>query len=117
MTKQVFIAGAAGLVGQNLIAALAGSEDLRIVGIDKHGANLATLRRLHPNLQLIEADLAEPGAWEKEAAASDCIVMLQAQIGGLDPKAFERNNIISPRRILDAAGGRSPYLVHVSSSV
>jgi nucleoside-diphosphate-sugar epimerase len=117
MTKQVFVTGAAGLVGQNLIASLSGAKGLRIVGVDKHAANLATLRRLHPEIELIEADLAEPGAWTKAAAASDCIVMLQAQIGGLHPEEFERNNVVATERVLEAVGGRSPYLAHISSSV
>ncbi len=116
MTKRVFIAGAAGLVGQNLVALLG---DVEIVGVDKHPANVAILRQLHPEITLFEADLAEPGSWEAAAAECDCIVMLQAQIGGLDCSAFERNNIVSTKRILAAAtsSGRSPYLVHVSSSV
>ena len=116
MTKRVFITGAAGLVGQNLIAALSG-KDVALVGVDKHHANLQILRELHPEVMLIEADLAEPGPWEAEAAACDCVVMLQAQIGGLDRTDFERNNVTATKRVLDAVAGRSPYLVHVSSSV
>ncbi len=116
MTKRVFIAGAAGLVGQNLIALL---DDVEIVCADKHSANLMVLRKLHPSLEVIEADLAEPGPWEDVVANCDCIVMLQAQIGGLDWTDFERNNIASTQRVLAAAtkSKRARYLVHVSSSV
>lgn len=118
MTSRVFMTGAAGLVGQNLIAALAG-QDVEIVGVDKHAANLKILRQLHPDMRLIEADLAEPGAWEAEVAASDCVVMLQAQIGGLNWEDFERNNLTATQRVLDAmkAAPKTPYLVHISSSV
>jgi nucleoside-diphosphate-sugar epimerase len=116
MTKRIFISGAAGLVGQNLIATLAGA-DVSIVGVDKHAANLKILRELHPGITLIEADLAEPGAWQAEAGACDCLVMLQAQIGGLYREEFDRNNVVATERILEAAAARSPYLVHVSSSV
>ena len=43
--KRVFISGAAGLVGQNLIASLQGVD---IVGVDKHPQNLAILRDFKP---------------------------------------------------------------------
>ncbi|MGC1301848.1 MAG: NAD(P)-dependent oxidoreductase [Caulobacteraceae bacterium] len=115
---RVFITGAAGLVGQNIMPALVASGDYEIVGVDKHQANLAILRSFHPDIRLIEADLSEPGPWQAEAAAADSIVMLHAQIGGLDGDAFERNNVTATRRVLDAAAtGAAGYLVHISSSV
>ena len=116
MTKRVFITGVAGLVGQNLVAAL--SQDWEITGMDKHTHNLSVLRKLHPGLRLIEGDCAEPGAWEKEVAACDCLVMLHAQIGGPRLEEFIRNNVTATERILATArGGKVSYLVHVSSSV
>jgi nucleoside-diphosphate-sugar epimerase len=115
---RIAITGAAGLVGQNLIPRLKGG-DREIVAIDKHPANTAILRRMHPDITVIGADMAEPGPWEAELGACDAIVMLQAQIGGLDPAPFARNNITSTERALAAAhaGGRCGYIVHVSSSV
>ena len=114
--RRVFIPGAAGLVGQNLIARLAGTE-IEIVAVDKHTANLNILRSLHPGIKIIEADVANPGPWTIEAATCDAVVMLQAQIGGLQRDEFERNNVTSTARVLDAVSARAPYLVHVSSSV
>jgi nucleoside-diphosphate-sugar epimerase len=117
MTTRVFIAGAAGLVGQNLIAILAGS-DVEIIGVDKSKANLKILGELHPEIRLIEADLAEPGPWQSEVASCDVVVMLQAQIGGLNWEDFVRNNMTSTERVLQAmAANPDAYLVHVSSSV
>ena len=116
MTKRIFITGAAGLVGQNLIAQLAGSEGLELVAVDKHPENTAVLRRLHPDMTVILADLAEPGEWEQVAQTCDAVVLLQAQIGGLDPLEFARNNIKATERVL-AAARPDAYLVHVSSSV
>jgi uncharacterized protein YbjT (DUF2867 family) len=55
----------------------------RLVAIDKHPVNTATLRRLHPDITVIEADLAEPGAWEAAFAGASTVVLNQAQIGGL----------------------------------
>ncbi len=116
MSKRIFLPGAAGLVGQNLVARIAASGQ-EIVAVDKHRANLQVLGRLHPEITIIEADVAEPGPWQAEAATCDCVVMLQAQIGGLHRQEFERNNVTATRRVLDAVGARAPYLVHVSSSV
>lgn len=115
---RIVITGAAGLVGQNLIPRLKGAGR-ELVAIDKHKSNTAILRCMHPDIAVVEADMAEPGSWEAEVAACDAIVMLQAQIGGLDPAPFQRNNITSTERALAAArvGGRCGYIVHVSSSV
>ena len=118
MMQRILVTGAAGLVGQNLIAQLARTGEFELAAVDKHPQNTAILQRLHPQLQVITADLAEPGEWEDVAAGCDAVVMLQAQIGGLDPEAFSRNNIVATDRVRAAAGrGKRPYVVHVSSSV
>ena len=70
--------------------------------IDKHAANLAVLARMHPDVVIEHADLAEPGTWERHFAGADAVVMLQAQIGGTDPLPFVRNNITATDLILDA---------------
>ncbi|MEO1251518.1 MAG: NAD(P)-dependent oxidoreductase [Pseudomonadota bacterium] len=113
----IFITGAAGLVGQNLIARLS-HDDYRFIAVDKHPNNVAILRELHPDIDVIEADLAEPGDWEALARGAEIHVILHAQIGGLDQEEFERNNITATKRILAAAkAGRCSYIVHASSSV
>ena len=75
MMQRILVTGAAGLVGQNLIAQLARTGEFDLVAVDKHPQNTAILQRLHPQLQVITADLAEPGAWEDVAAA--CLFVLQ----------------------------------------
>ena len=118
LTQRIVITGAAGLVGQNLALRLHQAGYTCIVGIDKHAHNLAVLREQQPYVCAIHADLAEPGAWEQEIAQADIVVLNQAQIGGLDWDAFERNNLIATRRILDAVNPRRPpFIVHISSSV
>ena len=115
---RVVVAGAAGLVGQNLLARLKVQNQRQLVAIDKHSANMEILRRLHPAVEAIEADMAEPGAWEAAVADCDVLILLQAQIGGLVWEDFRRNNLISTERALAAAkSGRRPYVIHVSSSV
>ncbi|MEB3269954.1 MAG: NAD(P)-dependent oxidoreductase, partial [Leptolyngbya sp.] len=115
---RVLVTGAAGLVGQNLIASLKRNPSLSLVAMDKHPANTAILRQLHPDIEVHEVDLAEPGDWESVAAGVDLAVMLQAQIGGLDGSEFDRNNITATERVLSALqSGNCQYLVHASSSV
>jgi nucleoside-diphosphate-sugar epimerase len=118
MPKRIFITGAAGLVGQNLIAHLRASGITDIIGVDKHSHNLAVLKRLHPDLRLIDADCAEAGEWEELVHDCDSLVILHAQIGGLHEQEFVRNNVSATERVLRAAErGRLSYIVHVSSSV
>lgn len=118
MTK-VLITGAAGLIGQNLIARLKSQPGMLIVGIDKSAANTATLRRLHPEITVIEADLAHDTGWEGAALDGvDVVVVGHAQIGGLVEQEFTKNNVVATENLLAAIeerGGRR--LVHISSSV
>jgi nucleoside-diphosphate-sugar epimerase len=115
---RIVVTGAAGLVGQNLIAALADRPDLEVVGIDKHSQNLAILRANHPEITLVEADLSKSGDWEAHVSKAQCVIMLHAQIGGLNPKEFEDNNVVATKRVMDVATkGACQYVVHVSSSV
>lgn len=118
MTAKIAITGAAGLVGQNLIPRLKARGYGDIVAVDKHPANTALLRRLHPDIEIVEADLARAGPWRQAVAAADVAVVCHAQIGGLDRDAYARNNITATERLLDAVASRPDvYLVHVSSSV
>lgn len=116
MTR-VVVTGAAGLVGQNLIPRLK-DRGYTIVGVDKHPANTAKLRALHPDIEVIEADLARPGAWADAFAGADAVVLNQAQIGGLERGPFVANNVTATENILAAMRAHAtPYFVHISSSV
>jgi nucleoside-diphosphate-sugar epimerase len=114
---KVVVTGAAGLVGQNLIPRLK-ARAYQITAIDKHPSNTATLRRLHPDIMVIEADLAECGGWYGSLADADAVVLCHAQIGGLDEKEFNRNNVVATQNLLDAlAINPNCYVAHISSSV
>jgi nucleoside-diphosphate-sugar epimerase len=115
---KIVITGAAGLVGQNLIARLKQRGTDTIVAIDKHGANTRLLAGLHPDIQVIEADMAEPGPWQQALSGADSIVIGHAQIGGLVEQEFTRNNVTATQRLLDAVRAMGGcHLVHLSSSV
>jgi nucleoside-diphosphate-sugar epimerase len=115
--KTIVVTGAAGLVGQNLIPRLK-VRGHRIIGIDKHPTNTARLRELHPDIKVIEADLAQPGAWSDAFAGADAVVLNQAQIGGLERGPFVANNVTATEHILAAmAKHGTPHFVHISSSV
>src|SRR6185503_483100 len=73
---KIVLTGAAGLVGQNLIVELKAQGYTRLVAIDKHAHNLAILRQLHPDVETIDADLAEPGIWERTFDGAACVVQL-----------------------------------------
>jgi nucleoside-diphosphate-sugar epimerase len=114
---KIAVTGAAGLVGQNLIPRLKARGYTNIVAIDKHPANTAILRRLHPDLTVIETDLAKDSDWQTAAADADVVILAHAQIGGLDEAAFTANNVTATARVIEAVRAKSPYVVHLSSSV
>lgn len=115
---KIAITGAAGLVGQNLVARLKARGYREIVAIDKHPANTAILRRLHPDIVVVEADLARDDHWREALKGADVVIVSHAQIGGLDAEAFETNNVTATRRLLDAVRAQGgAYVVHISSSV
>ena len=117
-SARIAITGAAGLVGQNLVIGLRAHGFDRIVAIDKHAANLSVLRELHPDVEIIHADLAQNGAWRQALMGIDALVVSHAQLGGNDAKAFATNSVESTNRLVAAAiAAEVPYLVHVSSSV
>ncbi|MDY0136427.1 MAG: NAD-dependent epimerase/dehydratase family protein [Thiomicrospira sp.] len=116
---KIVLPGAAGLVGQNLIVQLKQKGYTNLVAIDKHHANLRILKQLHPDVETIEADLAEKDEkWAQAFAGADVVVMLQAQIGAPTLEPFIRNNITSTENVLAVIKRFNiPYLVHISSSV
>ncbi|MCP3871004.1 MAG: NAD-dependent epimerase/dehydratase family protein [Gammaproteobacteria bacterium] len=117
-TDRIVITGGAGLVGQNLIVHLKSRGYTDLVTIDKHLHNTRILQQLHPDIEVISADLSQPGDWEQAMEGGGALVMLHAQIGGLNKGAFIANNVTATRRVLEAAQARGvKHLVHISSSV
>lgn len=117
-SAKIVLFGGAGLVGQNLLVLLAERGFTRLTVVDKHAPNAAIVRRLHPGVEVVVGDMAEPGDWEGSVTGASAAVMLQAQIGGEVEEEYRRNNLVSTERALAACRSAGvPYLVHVSSSV
>jgi nucleoside-diphosphate-sugar epimerase len=115
---KIVITGAAGLVGQNLIPRLKKRPGIDLVCIDKHRANLRVLRQLHPDVEVVEADLAKGGNWETALEGADSVVVGHAQIGGIVEAEFTANNVVATERLLEAIAKRGgAHLVQISSSV
>ncbi len=116
--SKIVLPGGAGLVGQNLVARLIAKGYRNILVLDKHQTNIAVLRRIQPSISVEYADLSQPGEWTKHFEGAEVVVMLQAQIGGIDYDEFVRNNVDSTRLILEQIRlNNIPQLVHISSSV
>jgi nucleoside-diphosphate-sugar epimerase len=116
--RKIILPGGAGLVGQNLVVRLRAHGYTDIVVLDKHHANLAMLRKVHPDITAEHADLSRDGDWRRHFGDADIVVMLQAQIGGNDYGAFVRNNVDSTSLIVDEIKRhKNTYVVHISSSV
>lgn len=118
MTGKIVITGAAGLVGQNLVQRLKARGFTDIVAIDKAPGNAAILRQLHPDIEVIVADLAVDDGWQERIEGASTLVHGHAQIGGLVAEEFQRNNVRASERVIEAARLHGvPYLVNISSSV
>jgi nucleoside-diphosphate-sugar epimerase len=115
---RVVVTGAAGLVGQNLIPRLKARGFAEVIAIDKHPANCAIFRKLHPDLRLIEADLAHDDGWQDALAGASALISAHAQIGGVDPDAYIANNVTATEHLVAAAEHANvSYMVQISSSV
>jgi nucleoside-diphosphate-sugar epimerase len=117
-TDKIVITGAAGLVGQNLVLLLREQGYTNLVAMDKHAANLETLKSLNPGVTTRCADLGEVGDWKSDFEKAACVVVLQAQITGLRDEDFIRNNVTANNLIIEVCKQFSvPYVVQISSSV
>ncbi|HEB87270.1 MAG TPA: NAD(P)-dependent oxidoreductase [Gammaproteobacteria bacterium] len=116
--SKIIIPGAAGLVGQNLVVQLKKQGYTNLVAIDKFTENLNILKKIHPGITAIDADVSRPGDWQAHLKDAQMVIMLQAQIGSKYSDDFIRNNIESAECVLATMREYSvPYVVHISSSV
>jgi len=117
-SSKIILPGAAGLVGQNLIIELKKQGFSNLVVIDKFTENVKILESLHPDIEVINADVSRPGEWQSSFKDADMLIMLQAQIGSKESSDFIRNNIDSAKQVMEYVKiFKIPYVVHISSSV
>ena len=91
--KKIVLPGGAGLVGQNLVARLKAAR-LHQYRRDRQAPRQpGGAAQVQPDIAAEYGDLAEPGEWQRHFAGADVVVMLQAQIGGIDYQEFVRNNV------------------------
>jgi uncharacterized protein YbjT (DUF2867 family) len=115
---RVVVTGGAGLVGQNLAVLLAARTDLEQVYIDKDPKRIRLLHALHPDVEAVLGDLAEPGPWQDHLRPRDTIVVLHAQVTAKDAGPFERNTVHATRLLLDRAREvGTGDVIHVSSMI
>jgi nucleoside-diphosphate-sugar epimerase len=118
LSQKIILPGGAGLVGQNLVACLKKHGYKNIVVLDKHLKNLEILKEMHPDVIAECVDLAEQGDWGKYFVGANAVVILQAQIGGLDRSEFIKNNVVATVNILNEIKlNKINHVVHISSSV
>ena len=116
-SNKIVITGAAGLLGQHLIPSLKSRGYSEIVAIDKSAIDTAVLRRLHPEITVIEADIALHDGWQQALGNADALICCHAQIDGFGKHLFQCNNVLATRKLLDAARlNNVRYLVHISSA-
>lgn len=116
--SRIVVTGAAGLLGQNLIAELSHQGYTSIVALDKNEHNLAILRHMHPQVTCLHADLSQDGDWKMALEGAECLFLLQAQITGATFAPFQKNTLDSTEQVLDAATKASvPFTVFIGSSV
>ena len=119
MSLRIAVTGAAGLVGQNLIPRLKARGLTDIVAIDKHAANTAILRRLHPDIQRDRGRSRD----RRRLAGRGRGLRRGGRLPRADRRARPRSIRAEQRRgdaPPDRGGGKRnsrAYLVHISSSV
>jgi UDP-glucuronate 4-epimerase len=128
--SRYLVTGAAGFIGSHLVDRLL-AAGARVVGVDNFDPfypravkerNLAAART-SPNLEIVEADLAEPGAVDRWIDRDTVIVHLAAKAGVRpsleDPTAYVRSNLVGLQHLIDGAarGGATRFVFGSSSSV
>jgi nucleoside-diphosphate-sugar epimerase len=114
---RIVIPGGAGFVGQNLLT-LKEMKKHNVTVIDRNKINLELLKKLHPHVKTINADISELGTWTDALKGADTVIQLNAQIASKHSEAFYKSNVAATRNITKTCKRyKVPYLIHVSSSV
>ena len=116
--RPIVITGAAGLVGQNLIPRLKARHAGPLIAHRQASGQHQDPARLHPDIRVIEADLAVDGAGARRSSGRGRWSSIMPRSAASTEAPFTANNVTATRNVLAAAkAGGVGYIVHVSSSV
>jgi len=117
MANKIVITGGAGMIGQNLLTLLESRGHTNLTVLDRHPTNHALVRKYHPNVRMVQADLTAPGPWQDELAGCTHLVIAHAHLVGTDPTPFVATNIDATALVLEAASRHGvQYIVHLSTA-
>ncbi len=118
---RIFVSGAGGFVGQNLIPVLSEKlgRNVLIYAIDKNPKGLDFLKRRirKRNVEYHVYDLSDKGDWIELLEKSDIIISLHAQIKSKKFEDYWKNNVKATKNICEEVDGKKKYLIYASSSV
>ncbi len=100
MLRQIFVTGASGFIGQNLIERCARSADYSITALTRRP--LPELASNADQPRQVVGDLLEPDAYQAALAGCDAVVHLAAATGRAAPKDYQRVNVEGTRALLQA---------------
>jgi len=112
LARRLFVTGASGFVGGHLLDA-ARDGGIPVVALARDAERA---RRLHPAVEWVEGDLAEPARWAAALAPGDVVVHLAAVTGKAPARVHDRVNREGTRALLAAsAAADAAHFVFVSS--
>lgn len=92
--KSIFVTGAGGFVGQRLILQAAAGRYRKVYCLcRKASPSLAALAARHPHIEIVRADLFDPGGYRDALADADIAVHLAAVTGKAAPETYTRVNV------------------------
>ncbi|MEY4401477.1 MAG: hypothetical protein RL072_1342 [Actinomycetota bacterium] len=115
------VSGGAGFIGSHVVDALLERHE-RVTVIDNFSTGRTTnLDHVRHRVDLVEADIATPGTWQKIVAESDCVFHLAALADIVpsiqNPGGYYNANVNGTYNVVDAArSGKLKRLVYAASS-
>jgi UDP-glucose 4-epimerase len=121
MVVRAVVTGGAGFIGSHLIDALLPLVDSIAVIDNLSTGRLQNLSHVGSDVEIIQADIAEPGSWQDVVGRADWVFHLGALADIVpsiqQPSAYYRTNVDGTFNVLEAVRGGSPKkLVYAASS-
>lgn len=114
MKTKVYITGAAGFVGRNLIPVLL-KNDNEIIAFVKNESEKKAIADF--NVKTVVADLSNPGKWQNVFFKNSIIVHLASEISSKTAEAFTKNNVTATQNLINAAKkSKVKKIIHFSSA-